>query len=728
MLPYVILLRNKESKQDVINAMHKLGISSIDRMGGSRYIRFDAEEEQCQRLVSDQVGAVLDCSIVTECEVKSSAYARAEEYFDSASAYIEGMPDGSDVDILLVDQIDFINNEIFNGRFNYVDWYSYADGVFDADYPDGYPDHSTNFADEPDNHAQVMAAYMVSNNGVATNSNLYCVNYRKFYVNGVNVIWDTLKAWHDGKSVNPNTGEKNPTVVCLPIGFSNTIQIGTGYNLSENFQLNQFDNNAYLDKIMYRGLFYEYEQQSENIVDFLLSKGIHSNIPNIITTGNEDDAITSLSVLHQPSTTEQFAIQEFSESLNLTLIAAAGNTSQKVVKSDHVDYNNYVKYATTSTLLNGTKVAIYETQYYNRSTFYPYAILVGSVSNHPRRYKADFSSCGNAVDIYAPGEALTLSYNNNPTPFIKKGTSTSAALLSGFMSSYISYASNTLPEISTSGTRQWLIDNSLSTLEPIYSEDASNLLSIQAPASNNRVAYFPMADVYSSLPSPVLYRPFANEIVLEDNVFHKISSLKTGITEVLPLEASKDFSAVTGDWVIGPSKAVSCMSRDLTNSEKFAIIDTADITSSSAIQSQLNINTSTLSPTSSLGKLFRFSDINNTCLVKFERSHVQNNYTVSLRRRIGGVEAILDESPFNRDAPFDVITYYAVSSGQFIVVVRVFNYTTRVWDEIFNFQGPELLPNDGKLGIYYQNTIEPNSPAAIPSVNTFNFINIKTYT
>ena len=170
------------------------------------------------------------------------------------------------------------------------------------------------------------------------------------------------------------------------------------------------------------------------------------------------------------------------------------------------------------------------------------------------------------------------------------------------------------------------------------------------------------------------------------------------------------------------------MSRDLTNSEKFAIIDTADITSSSAIQSKLNINTSTLSPTSSLGKLFRFSDINNTCLVKFERSHVQNNYTVSLRRRIGGVEAILDESPFNRGSPFDVITYYAVSSGQFLVVVRVFNYTTRVWDEIFNFQGPELLPNDGKLGIYYQNTIEPNSPAAIPSVNTFNFIDIKTYT
>ncbi len=510
-----------------------------------------------------------------------------------------------------------------------------------------------------------------------------------------------------------------------------TVQIGTGYSLSENFQLNQFDNNAYLDGIMYRGLFYEYEQQSENIVDFLLSKGIHSNIPNIITTGNEDDAITSLRVSYQPSTTEKFAIQEFSESLNLTLIASAGNTSQKVVKSDHVDHNNYVKYATTSTLLNGTKVATYETQYYNRSTFYPYAILVGSVSNHPRRYKSDFSSCGNAVDIYAPGEALTLSYNNNPTPSVYRGTSTSAALLSGFMSSYISYASNTLPEISTSGTRQWLIDNSLSTLEPIYSEDASNLLSIQAPASNNRVAYFPMADVYSSLPSPTLYRPFANEIVLEDNVFHTISSLKTMFPEVLPLEASKEFSTVTGDWVISTSSSdgvVSCMSRDLTNSEKFAIIDTADITSSSAIQSQLNINTSTLSPISSLGKLFRFSDINNTCLVKFERSHVQNNYTVSLRRRIGGVETILDESPFNTDGPFDVITYYALSSGNFRVSVQMFNYTTRVWDIILDFQGPELLPNDGKLGIYYQNTVEPNSSAAIPSVNTFNFINIKTYT
>lgn len=727
MLPYVILLRNKESKQDVINAMHKLGISSIDRMSGSRYIRFDAEEEQCQRLVSDQVDAVLDCSIVTECEVESHEYARAQEYFDSASAYIEGMPDGSDVDILLIDVIDFVNNEMLNGRFNYVDWYSYADGVFDADYPDGYPDASTNFADEPSNHPQVMAAFLVSHNGVATNSNLYCVNYNNFYVNGVNVIWDALKAWHDGKSVNPNTGEKNPTVVCMPFGLTKTIQVGTGYNLSENFQLNQFDNNSYLDGIMYRGLFYEYEQQSENIVDFLLSKGIHSNIPNIITFGNEDDVITSLNIRFQPSTTEQFAIQEFAESSNLTLIASAGNQSYKVVKSDHVDYNNHVKYATTSTLLNGTKVATYETQHYNRATFYPYAILVGSVSNHPRRYKADFSSCGNAVDIYAPGEGITLSYNNGMV-LLNRGTSASSALLSSFMSSYISYASNTLPEISTSGTRQWLIDNSLSTLEPIYSEDASNLLSIQAPASNNRVAYFPMADVYSSLPSPTLYRPFANEIVLEDDVLHTISPLKTLFPEILPLEASKEFSAVTGDWVIGPSTAVSCMSRDLTNSEKFAIIDTADITSSSAIQSKLNINTSTLSPTSSLGKLFRFSDINNTCLVKFERSHVQNNYTVSLRRRIGGVEAILDESPFNRGSPFDVITYYAVSSGQFLVVVRVFNYTTRVWDEIFNFQGPELLPNDGKLGIYYQNTIEPNSPAAIPSVNTFNFIDIKTYT
>ena len=704
--------------------MHKFGISSIDRMGGSRYIRFDAEEEQCQSLVSNQVDAVLDCSIVTEYEVKSNSYASAEEYFDTTSAYIEGMPDGSDVDILLVDVYDLINNEIINGRFNYVDWYSYTDGVFDV----AYPDVSTSLADDPNNHPQTMAAFMVSHNGVATNSNLYCVNYQKFDVNGVNVIWDALKAWHDGKSVNPNTGEKNPTVVCMPFHLTKTIQIGTGYNLSENFQLNQFDNNAYLDGIMYRGLFYEYELQSENIVDFLLSKGIHSNIPNIITTGNEDDVITSLKIPAQPITTEKFAIQQFSESSNLTLIAAAGNSSQKLVKSDHVDYNNYVKYATTSTLLNGTKVATYETQYYNRSSFYPYVILVGSVSNHPRRYKADFSACGNAVDIYAPGEAIRLSYNNNPISFLNTGTSVSTALLSGFMSSYISYASNTLPEISTSGTRQWLIDNSLGTLEPIYSEDASNLLSIQAPASNNRVAYFPMADVYSSLPSPTLYRPFANEIVLEDNVFHQIPSLKTSPPEVLPLEASKDFSAVTGDWVIGPSTAVSCMSRDLTNSEKFAIIDTADITSSSAIQSKLNINTSTQSPTSSLGKLFRFSDINNTCLVKFERSHVQNNYTVSLRRRIGGVETILDESPFNTDGPFDVITYYVIGGGQFLVAVRVFNYTTRVWDQIFDFQGPELLPNDGKLGIYYQNIVDPNSPAAIPSVNTFNFIDIKTYT
>ena len=540
MLPYVILLRNKESKQDVINAMHKLGISSIDRMSGSRYIRFDAEEEQCQRLVSDQVDAVLDCSIVTECEVESHEYARAQEYFDSASAYIEGMPDGSDVDILLIDVIDFVNNEMLNGRFNYVDWYSYADGVFDADYPDGYPDASTNFADEPSNHPQVMAAFLVSHNGVATNSNLYCVNYNNFYVNGVNVIWDALKAWHDGKSVNPNTGEKNPTVVCMPFGLTKTIQVGTGYNLSENFQLNQFDNNSYLDGIMYRGLFYEYEQQSENIVDFLLSKGIHSNIPNIITFGNEDDVITSLNIRFQPSTTEQFAIQEFAESSNLTLIASAGNQSYKVVKSDHVDYNNHVKYATTSTLLNGTKVATYETQHYNRATFYPYAILVGSVSNHPRRYKADFSSCGNAVDIYAPGEGITLSYNNGMV-LLNRGTSASSALLSSFMSSYISYASNTLPEISTSGTRQWLIDNSLSTLEPIYSEDASNLLSIQAPASNNRVAYFPMADVYSSLPSPTLYRPFANEIVLEDDVLHTISPLKTLFPEILPLEDLKSF-------------------------------------------------------------------------------------------------------------------------------------------------------------------------------------------
>ena len=726
MLPYVILLRNKESKQDVINAMHKFGISSIDRMGGSRYIRFDAEEEQCQSLVSNQVDVVLDCSIVTEYEVKSNAYARAEEYFDATSAYIEGMPDGSDVDILLIDGSDLVNNEMLNGRFNYVDWYSYADGVFDADYPNGYPDTSTNFAHEPSNHSQGMAAFLVSHNGVATNSNLYCVNYEKFYVNGVNVIWDALKAWHDGKSVNPNTGEKNPTVVCLPLGFEKNIQIGTGYNLSENFQLNQFDNNAYLDGIMYRGLFYEYEIQSENIVDFLLSKGIHSNVPNIITDGNEDDAITSLSMDYQPNAIEQNAVQEFAESSNLTLIAAAGNSSQKLVKSDHVDYNNYVKYATTSTLLNGTKVATYETQYYNRASFYPYAILVGSVSNHPRRYKADFSACGNAVDIYAPGEGLTLSYNNNVS-YLRSGTSSSCALLSSFMSSYISYASNTLPEISTSGTRQWLIDNSLSTLEPIYSEDASNLLSIQAPASNNRVAYFPMADVYSSLPSPTLYRPFANEIVLEDNVRHTISPLKTVVPEVLPLEASKEFSAVTGDWVIGPSNTVSCMSRDLTNSEKFAIIDTADITSSSNIQSQLNINTSTLSPASSLGKLFRFSDINNTCLVKFERSHVQNNYTVSLRRRIAGVEALLDESPFNTDGPFEASTYYAVSSGQFLVVVRIFNATTRVWDEVFRFQGPELLPNDGKLGIYYQNTIQPNSTAAIPSVNSFNSIHIKIY-
>jgi hypothetical protein len=81
-------------------------------------------------------------------------------------------------------------------------------------------------------------------------------------------------------------------------------------------------------------------------------------------------------------------------------VAAAGNSSYKHTKLGNIDYNNNITYN-----YNGS----FYTEYYHRGGS-PDSdgtmICVGAISPLASELKADFSDCGERVDVYAPGEHI----------------------------------------------------------------------------------------------------------------------------------------------------------------------------------------------------------------------------------------------------------------------------------------------------------------------------------
>lgn len=711
MLPYVVVLKNKESKSNIISSLKSLGVTQILEMGKSRYLRFDATAQQKNQFEELNRQEIQSLSIARNENISSNFLENYDVYFDSIVAHVEDLPDGSHVDIVVIDLDDVVDNDnVFNGQLQYVDWYSFADdGLFEGSYT----------ARSSNNHGTIVASVCSSRQfGWTKNANLFSIGINQTYVAGVSFAPELVLNWHNQKTTNPETGTINPTIVVMSYGYTKEYRAVNQYTYTSPFQSSLENLPDYIQSITYRGADYVYDE-STNIVDFFSSKGIMLRLYGDNDIPNTNDYIATVRLPSNPSDAVVDQYQDLANADNLICISSAGNSSTKNVESSHIDYDNKFTFVDSYTLINGNNVEQTDEVFYARQQIPArYSISVGALSNSADRSKSPFSNCGNAVDLYAPGEGI-MAYDGSNNVSVG-GTSFAAPNVAGMLACYISDSGNLSNiDISTSGARAWLINNSLPTMLERYDENnPQDLKSIQATSEFNRVAHMPNINTYSYLATPTLAFPIPN-IVLENNEVHEVSKLADFL--VLELENLKEFVSTSGDWVASNS-TISCASTDRTDDEKFAILDMPSIFDDNevVIQSQILLNRSAENTPTSLGALFRYSDIDNTYLIKFTKT-TNSNIDIELIRKVAGTETVLGFSRITNDGPVDFYVRYRNEVDNSITIdVQTWSTSSRSWSRAFTFSGQESVTSDGKIGLYYQNTsVNQNVSPAVNSFTSF---------
>ena len=306
---------------------------------------------------------------------------------------------GRNVDVIIVDghinpaHVEYqVNSDGTGGtRVNQLDWNSLsaAAGLLDNDgeallsgtYV--YVPYTGTGAEADNNHGAHVAGTACGNTlGWARSANIYNISPYSSNPNGTIpslIMWDYIRAFHRNKSVNAETGKKNPTVC------------NCSYGSSIRFP-------------------YTYSTFSTGPITYIWNKGT--------TYGNGSTALSSANITsggiyisggvaqipYYSSSVAADIIDAIADGIHV--VAAAGNEYSKIDITTGPDYNNYC---------NATLSGINYQWYIHRGTApgaVPGVISVGSVGINSAEYKSNFSNCGPRIDVYAPGSNIMSSFNS----------------------------------------------------------------------------------------------------------------------------------------------------------------------------------------------------------------------------------------------------------------------------------------------------------------------------
>jgi len=235
--------------------------------------------------------------------------------------------------------------------------------------------------------------------GWAYNANKWSIN--AYGTNGMDFepYFNIMKLFHLAKGINPKYGNKNPTITSNSWGYRSTNHRTTGWYFHRHGGIGTSYTSTTLPGFMnYVGVYGDSNRM----------KG--EQLPNSTLTAGKEmiDA-------------------------GVIFVAAAGNSNQKQVSSDHPDYNNYwstgssITALTSSThlefsvsTLNTTNRRGYPQQLGsytdgNGNRIYP-VINIGALDDafdsSGRERKVNYSDMGNEIDCYAPADG-TLSATNS---------------------------------------------------------------------------------------------------------------------------------------------------------------------------------------------------------------------------------------------------------------------------------------------------------------------------
>ena len=347
---------------------------------------------------------------------------------------------GKNVDVVIFDgHIDpahpeFAVNDDGTGGSRVVqeNWFSHGGSGTYVYTP--YVDGVSEATDDNDHGCHVAGTVAGNTMGWARDANIYNINPYSTNPNGSmsSTMFDYVRAWHNQKPINPDTGRRNPTVTNHSYG--SVITAGQG-DFGDPYRL------------VYRGTDFnpgrtltQAELQARGC--YCPNANLEMDIPYYFTARNADI---------------QDAIDD-----GIIVVVAAGNDSWKTVNSTDQDFNNtiYLPYL-------GVNYVWYLHRGTGSGAGYEPTINVGAMDHTVDERKATFSECGSVVDIYAAGVAINSSLHTsyfyggadprNGSYYRGKYQGTSMA--SPQVCGVLAVLAESWPNMSQTQAQQWLTDN-----------------------------------------------------------------------------------------------------------------------------------------------------------------------------------------------------------------------------------------------------------------------------
>ena len=316
-----------------------------------------------------------------------------------STASVNVFNDGKHVDVVICDDpvssdcSEWFSPTTGQSRFIEYDWYGQLNtlvGTIDDDgvtLPTGAYSNYVNNATNTESHGTHVAGTVAGQHyGWAREANIYSMQVLSNSSNqGTPVpdllIFDYLRAFHRSKTVNPDTGIKNPTITNHSWSY--------GYDLVailEKASLALSD----ITQVVYRGITYNSSNPNPSGWTWAGLEADFGFSPTKMDINSEYAAINA---------DVEDAISE-----GVVIVAAAGNNNFHCVQDGDPDYYNTVTISGLGTLN------------YNRGSSPANAvnaISVGALSNRDDFRRSTYSNFGPSIDIFAPGNNIISAYNSS---------------------------------------------------------------------------------------------------------------------------------------------------------------------------------------------------------------------------------------------------------------------------------------------------------------------------
>jgi subtilisin family serine protease len=325
--------------------------------------------------------------------------------------------DGKHVDVVICDDpVSSDCSEWFSpttglSRFVEYDWYSNLNSLVSTIDDDGqtlptgaYPNYVSNAVNTESHGVHVAGTVAGQHYGWAREANIYSMQVLGNTSNqGTPVpdllIFDYLRAFHRSKTVNPDTGMKNPTITNHSWSY--------GYPLDDILEKPSLDLSD-ITQVIYRGTTYNSSNPNPSGWTWAGLEADFGFAPNKMRL-NADNASVRADI--------EDAIKE-----GIVVIGSAGNNNFHMVGDGDPDYDNRVGVVGLGTV------------FYNRGSTPANslnAINVGALSSYKNFRRSTYSNFGPRVDIFAPGDNIISAYNTNGQADGKYGGSNYFQAISG---------------------------------------------------------------------------------------------------------------------------------------------------------------------------------------------------------------------------------------------------------------------------------------------------------